>query len=113
MKAILELEQMGYTFALDGDAARYTHNGQRPDPERVRPLLELLRQNHKETVRFLQSRISQKAHNTADFEAEAEELRKHCDGSIEWARRWAELHDEWGIPCFGFHSWAEWAEGIL
>lgn len=53
MKAILELQQLGYTFTLDGDSIRYRHRGQPPDPQQVRPLLEYLQRHRAEALCFL------------------------------------------------------------
>ena len=57
MKAVLELEQLGYTFSLDGGTVRYSHSGERPAPERVQPLLDYLRRHREEAVSFLRERI--------------------------------------------------------
>ena len=45
------------------------------------------------------------------FEAKAAELLERFGESdpATWAREWAELHDRWGLPCWGFPSWASWA----
>lgn len=56
MKEVLELEQLGYTFRLEGEAMRYEFFGDRPDPARVRPLLAALKEKRLETVQFLQAR---------------------------------------------------------
>lgn len=56
MNVIAELERMGYTCTLDGDMIRYAHNGERPDPATVRPLLATLKANRAEAVQFLQAR---------------------------------------------------------
>ena len=56
MKAILEMERMGFEFMLDGGRVRYTHEGERPDPAGVRAFLEYLRRHCVEVVRFLRER---------------------------------------------------------
>ena len=102
MRAIRDLETMGYTFTLDGGAIRFTHEGERPDLARVRPLLEYIKRHKAEAMYFIGER----------FEVEATALLSHCDNSLGWAHRWADLHDRWGIPCFGFGSWADWARDV-
>ena len=56
MKAILEMERMGFQFVLDGGMVRYTHEGERPDPTDVRSFLEYLRRHRDEVVQFLRER---------------------------------------------------------
>lgn len=51
-EAIIKLTGLGYKFELLGDKVRYRYEGPGdPEPARVRPLLDLVRQ-HKEDVRF-------------------------------------------------------------
>jgi hypothetical protein len=54
MRAITDLEAMGYTFTLNGDHITYTHEGNRPDSEIVRPLLDYLRRHRDEAIHFMQ-----------------------------------------------------------
>ena len=44
MKAVTVLERLGYFFTLKGNQLSYTHSGKKPDPDKVRPLLDFLRQ---------------------------------------------------------------------
>lgn len=52
------------------------------------------------------------APSSTDFEAEALLTCYASTNPAMWAREWAELHDRWGIPCFGFASWEEWAATV-
>jgi hypothetical protein len=61
MKAIQELEQLGYVFTLDGGSVRYAHHGERPDPEQVRPFLEYVGRHRDEAVAFLRERATLEA----------------------------------------------------
>lgn len=61
MRALLELEQMGYTFTLEDGKVRYAHHGERPDREKVRPLLAYLQSHRDEAVTFLVERDPQKS----------------------------------------------------
>jgi hypothetical protein len=65
VKAILELEHLGFTFTLEGESIHYTHDGHRPDPEFVRPLLDYLKRHRDEAVCFLQERKTSAAKVTA------------------------------------------------
>jgi hypothetical protein len=58
MNAITQLEQMGYTFTIEGDKLRYAlrHKGQLPDSALVRPLLAELNHRKSEAIQFLQTR---------------------------------------------------------
>ena len=58
MNAILQLENLGYSFTLKGDRIRYNHNGTASDPTLVRPLLDELRQRKDEAIQFLQSDLT-------------------------------------------------------
>jgi hypothetical protein len=104
MNVIAKLEQIGFTFVLTGSEVSYTHNGPRPDATRVRPALEYLRRHREEAICYLQKR--------ATFENEAGALLAECDDSAAWAQRWGDLHDRFGIPCYGFPSWAAWAKAV-
>ena len=44
------------------------------------------------------------------LEEQAEVLLRQYEEDPEWARQWAQLHDEWGVPCYGYDSWAAWAK---
>jgi hypothetical protein len=51
-EAVMELSRQGFRFRLDGQAVKLRFEGeQNPDPEKISPLLDLLRQ-HKEDVRY-------------------------------------------------------------
>jgi len=52
------------------------------------------------------------AERRRELEAQAEALLSRCDNSPAWAREWADLHDRWGVACFGFPTWAAWAEDV-
>jgi len=41
-----------------------------------------------------------------------EDLFNQGNGSITWAKEWAKIHDQLGIVCWGFPSWAAWAEDV-
>jgi hypothetical protein len=81
MKTILELERLGYTFSTDGDSIHYVHRGKRPDPERVRPLLEHLKHHREDAVRFVRKQA---------LAAKADALLARWDGTPEWRQAWAE-----------------------
>ena len=50
--AVLELSRIGFRFRLDGEVVKVRFGGeQTPDPEKVSPLLDLVRQ-HKDDVRY-------------------------------------------------------------
>ncbi len=50
--AVMELSRIGFRFRLDGEAVKVRFEGeQKPDPEKVAPLLEVARQ-HKDEVRY-------------------------------------------------------------
>ena len=51
-EAVMELSRSGFRFRLDGEAVKVRFEGeQKPDPEKVSSLLDLVRQ-HKEDVRY-------------------------------------------------------------
>ena len=56
MRALTELERLGYTFTLDNNAVRYRLTGPHPDPEMVRPLLDVLKAHKPEAIAFLKTR---------------------------------------------------------
>ena len=56
MRAIVELERLGYTLTLDNNNIRYQVIGAQPDPATVRPLLAELKEHKPEAVTFLQWR---------------------------------------------------------
>jgi hypothetical protein len=57
MIEIIILEGLhGYQFKMDGNVIHYTHEGERPDPSQVRPLLEAIKAKREEAIRFLQTR---------------------------------------------------------
>ena len=54
MRAIEELESMGYRMEVDGHAVRFCYQGKgRPDAEAAARLVEILEANEPEAVRFL------------------------------------------------------------
>lgn len=56
MKAILELESIGYTFFLDGDMIQYCYTGEKLDSTQAGPLLDIIRVNKDRALGFLRSR---------------------------------------------------------
>jgi hypothetical protein len=65
VNALLELERLGYRFALDGDTVRYAHAGARPDPGLASSLLADLREHRDEAVLFLRARCGAATEDTA------------------------------------------------
>ena len=110
MNAILELERLGYRFILNGSAVYYVHKGAKPEPQRVRPLLDDLRRHRAATLSFLQERAVREAHDKALVEAEAAELldRVNRMDQLEWCQRWAEVMTRLDAPCTSNDSWAAW-----
>ena len=51
--AVLELETLGYRFTLNGDSIKFTHQGIRPDPAIVRPLLRTIKENRVDALEWL------------------------------------------------------------
>lgn len=73
------------------------------------------------TLAELKARQRQKVGDTgapqpagADFEAQANALLAEDwrGDPAGWAGRWAELAERAGWPCWGFPSWAVWAEEV-
>ena len=56
MKALLEMEEMGFKFTLKDGTIHFTHEGERTDPEKVRSHLAYLRHHRGQVVHFLQRR---------------------------------------------------------
>lgn len=56
MKAILELEEYGYRFTVEGEKIRYVHSGDLSDPAKVQPLLAAVRSARDEALWFLKLR---------------------------------------------------------
>lgn len=56
MRAIRELEAMGYTFATDGDQVRATHDGDLADTDKVRTLLGYVKRHKAEALVYLRKR---------------------------------------------------------
>ena len=106
MRAIRELEAMGYTFTVDGDKLRATCDGDLADADKARSLLGYVKRHRAEALAFLRERSA--------FEVQAEALLARCADTdpATWAQEWAELHDRWGAPCFGFPTWAAWAADV-
>ncbi len=65
MRALLELERLGYRFVLDGDTIRYAHAGARPDPGLASSLLADLREHRDQAVSFLRARCGVATEDTA------------------------------------------------
>ena len=105
MRAILDLEQVGFVFTLEGDTIRYAHNGKRPAREFVLPRLEQIQQHREEAMSFLRQRTSVSVEDRADA------LLARSDNSPQWAREWAELAEEAGWPCWGM-TWREWLHDV-
>jgi hypothetical protein len=54
IEAVRKLSNLGYRFELAGDRLRYRYEGPgKPDPDTVRPLLEVVKANKPEVVNFL------------------------------------------------------------
>jgi len=51
--AILELETLGYSFTLEGDSINFTHQGTKPGPAIVRPLLHTIKENRDDALEWL------------------------------------------------------------
>jgi hypothetical protein len=51
--AILELETLGYSFKLEGNAISYTHNGTGPDSAVVYPLMSMIKKNRQDAIEWL------------------------------------------------------------
>ncbi|MCL4872010.1 MAG: hypothetical protein KJ063_23870 [Anaerolineae bacterium] len=56
MKAISELENIGYHFWIKEEGISYLHIGSMPDPEQVRPLLQQIKAAKSEAMAFLEQR---------------------------------------------------------
>ena len=115
MEAIMELERLGYQFILNGSAVYYVHKGDKPDPQKVQPLLDNLRRHRAATVSFLRERAARQAHDKALVEAEAAALldRVGAMDELEWCRRWAEVMTRLGAPCTTNMSWAAWLAEVV
>ena len=89
MKAIRELEQMGYTFATDGDELRATCDGDQSDAGKVRTLLGYVKRHKGEALAYLRKRKQLEARlehglevlqaATGCSDSEAERLLSHWD----------------------------------
>ena len=110
MKAILELERLGYRFTLKGSTLYYTQGGERSDSEAARPLIEDLRRHREAAMSFLRERMFQEARRRAGCEARATALLAQMDSmdELEWCRQWAEVMTEMGAPCTGNRTWEAW-----
>ena len=76
MNAIMDLEHMGFSFTLVGDAVHYAQKGERPDPERVRRTWEYLKRHRVEALIFLQKREEQRVRDLMASAAREEALRR-------------------------------------
>ncbi len=103
MKAITELEGMGYTFKLDGGTLRYSYEGEgRPDLEHARSLLEYVKRHKDEAMAFLRRRLEPRPvlEVKADLEALLDEMAKATGQGDDVAERllarWDDLNGEYG-----------------
>jgi len=76
MRALTELERLGYTFTLDNNAVRYRLTGPQPDPESVRPLLGELKTHKPEAILFLRLRQLPQRLSIPEWAELPEELRR-------------------------------------
>ena len=90
MKAILEMERMGFQFVLDGGMVRYTHEGERPDSGEVKVFLEYLRRHRDEVVQFLRERADAPSPDWVGQPLKIEDLPAFKE---EWGLR--TLSSEW------------------
>lgn len=102
MKAIAELEEMGYTFKLDGETLRYSYEGEgRPDLEHARSLLEYVKRHKEEAIAFLRRRFDPRS--VLEVEADLEVLLnemveatgKGDDVAERLLARWEVLNQEY------------------
>lgn len=112
MNEILKLEQLGYSFAIVGGSVRYRHDGERPDPERVRPLLEYLKRHREMALDFLLQRDSLPTREVgvAPTSANSQDS-KHL--VLGWVGQHVKIEDlpafkeKWDLRAVG----SEWLEG--
>ena len=104
MKAIQELEALGYFFRVQGVDLAYEHFGSPPDPDTVRPLLAEVKLSKEEAITYLQERPFTR--NTKQVVIFAEDsplafpagtLRRLADGRIKACLTYAEMETmrEW------------------
>ena len=62
MRAIRELEQMGYTFTVDGDKLRATCAGDLADADKARSLLDYVKRHKAEALAFIRERAVSLSH---------------------------------------------------
>ena len=56
IEAVRKLADMGYRFTVNGETIKAKYHGPgKPDPDTVRPLLEVIKANKPEAIYFLQS----------------------------------------------------------
>ena len=91
---LAELDRLGITLTLTPTALRY-HPMSAVTPDLLDALIQ-----HKAAVRDVV------------LQRQADALLARCDGTRAWARRWADLHDRWAIPCYGFASWSAWLADV-
>lgn len=56
MKAVEQLENLGFLFRIEGDNIKFVHIGTKPEPSLIRPLLAEIKMNKSEALSFLQER---------------------------------------------------------
>ena len=91
---LAELDRRGITLTVTRSSLRY-HPRSAVDPELLATLTR-----HKAGLR------------DALLQAEAEALLARSDASPAWAAEWADLHDRWCLPCYGFPTWAAWLADV-
>ncbi len=72
MRAVQELEKVGYVFWLDNGQIRFEYRGEnKPVPSMVNPLLATLRERKQEAIAYLQGQND----NVIDFQEEAARVK--------------------------------------
>jgi hypothetical protein len=91
VNALARLEALGYSFSVEGENIRFRYEGKRvPDPEQVTPLLEVLRQQKSEALRFLREQEAER-----NFQEAWDEIRNELPhGMVEHIRRRHPEHQE-------------------
>ncbi len=118
--AILELELMGFTFSLDGEKIKYSHNGAKPDPAQVYPKLGYIEANKTLALEYLRTRtepvdithrLFEAAGKSAQLARSAESIGELERARAEWkrfARLYAAFAEQAEIEPSGI-GWDEWA----
>ena len=75
MKALLELQRLGYEAKLKNDgqnvSLRYYGDGE-PDPDKVKPLISEVKQRKEEAINYLK-------HQESDYEEESRKLERFLE----------------------------------